>query len=425
MKHYIIHGRCELKGRVKVSGSKNASLPIMAASILTDEDVILSNVPRLRDTKTMVSLLELLGKKVQIEADRMIIRKDTRSRQNASDSYKATYAIVKQMRASIVVLGPLLARYHKACVSFPGGCSFGPRPIDLHMKGMEALGVGITLEGGYINASVKKEHGLRGCRIRLSGPNGSTVLGTDNVAMAACLAKGTTIIEDAAQEPETQDLLYFLEHMGVRIHGVGTSTVTLHGGGVLHGGEYRVIDDRIEAGTFLIYAALTGTRDFFIETHQPYHLESAVELLKQIGVHITQEPNGFHVKAKSPLSYQPFHMITRAYPGFPTDLQSILMVLGSRIQGESTIKESIYPNRFNHVDELQRMGANIRMENALARMIGVRTLKGADVQASDLRSGAALIGAGLVAKGQTVIRRVYHIERGYENLVEKIKGFRH
>ncbi|HBE02198.1 MAG: UDP-N-acetylglucosamine 1-carboxyvinyltransferase [Spirochaetes bacterium GWF1_41_5] len=411
MKKYIINGRKSLKGTVNVSGSKNAALPVMAASLLTDDDLIINNVPCLRDTQTMISLLSLIGKKVIIEkSGRIIIRSSGKLLS------EAPYEIVKQMRASIVVLGPLLAKTRKASVSLPGGCAIGPRPVDLHIKGLEAIGAKIRLEHGYIKASARR---LKGGRVNLLGKFGSTVLGTDNVMMAAALTDGTTIIENAAREPETTDLAELLISMGAKIRGLESSTLEIRGMPVLHGAEHTVIPDRIEAGTFLAIAACTKGK-FTIKNCRPAHLANPVRLLSECGIHI--ETGHDFIKIDASRKFRGFSAETQPYPDFPTDLASQFTVAACMADGISTITDTLFPQRFNHVPELLRMGAEIKLEDNTAIITGGKTLQAANILASDLRAGAALVAAGLAAEGTTEVRRIYHIERGYEDFHSKLSG---
>jgi UDP-N-acetylglucosamine 1-carboxyvinyltransferase len=417
MKKYVIHGGVKLKGDVIISGSKNAALPILAATLLTDEEVTLRNVPTLKDVETMVALLARLGKKITTYEDRMVITRDPKAK--TSTLHEATYDIVKQMRASIVVLGPLVARYHKAVVSLPGGCAFGPRPVDLHLRGIENLGAKIEIVHGDIHASTKQ---LKGKTIDLLGEFGSSVLATDNVAMAAALAEGETIIENAAREPETEDLIDFLNAMGAKIEGAGTSELRIHGVKKLHGCDYTIIPDRIEAGTFLVAAAITGGK-IKMAYNRPDHLENVFELAKKIGIGIKIQKDFVTVEGKKLSSYKGFHIHTMPYPKFPTDLQSIFTVMASVIPEPCSINEGIYPNRWNHAPELVRMGADIKIENETAVISPVKHgLSSASVQSSDLRAGAALILAGMAAKGKTEVRRIYHVDRGYEKLPEKLRA---
>ena len=413
MNKYIIKGGVPLKGVIQISGSKNAALPIMAASLLTKEDVILNNVPsRLRDIRTMIALLAVLGKKVIVEPNRLIIK--TKEKQK----FIANYEIVKQMRASIVVLGPLLAMWGKANISLPGGCAFGPRPIDLHIKGMKALGAKVKVKHGYIEA---KSKGLKGVDINLTGEFGPSVLGTDNVLMAAVLADGQTIIENAAREPETLDLANCLKKMGATLTGEGTSKITINGVKELHGCEYTVIQDRIEAATFACATAITEG-NVKIKYKHPEHIEALTALLKEIGIGVSYKNDVYHVRGRAINTYKGFTLTTMPFPDFPTDMQSLLTALAMVIDGNSTITESIYPNRFNHVAEMVRLGGDIVIEKSTAIIKGGGKLTGASVQASDLRAGAALVIAALASEGQTEVHRVYHLERGYESFPEKLKS---
>ncbi len=413
MDKYIIDGDVSLKGTIQISGSKNAALPIMAASLLTKEDVILNNIPsRIRDIRTMIALLAVLGKKVVIEPNRLIIQ--TKEKQK----FIANYEIVKQMRASIVVLGPLLAMWGKANISLPGGCAFGPRPIDLHIKGMKALGAKVKIKHGYIEA---KSKGLRGACINLTGEFGPSVLGTDNVLMAAVLAEGETIIENAAREPETMDLANCLKKMGAQISGEGTSKIIISGVKKLHGCEYTVIQDRIEAATFACASAITEG-NVKIKYKYPEHIQTVTHLLKEIGVGVNYKNNIYHVKGRPLGTYKGFTLTTMPFPDFPTDMQSLFMALAMVINSNSTITEGIYPNRFNHAAEMIRLGGNIVIEKGTAIIKGGGKLTGASVQASDLRAGAALVLAALVSEGRTELHRIYHVERGYESFPEKLKS---
>jgi UDP-N-acetylglucosamine 1-carboxyvinyltransferase len=403
-----INGGEKLKGRVKISGSKNSALVLIAASILTDEDVILNNVPDLLDIRTSIELLEKLGKKIEFQNNRLIIK------QTPNVVTEAPYDLVNKMRASIMVLGPLLAKYKKCKVSLPGGCAFGPRPVDLHIMGMEKLGAKIKLDNGYIDAQTQ---GLVGANIFLAGQHGPSVLGTDNVMMAATLANGQTVIESAAQEPECVDLANMLVQMGAKIEGIGTSTLKITGVEKLNSVEYTVIPDRIEAGTFLIAGILIGEQ-IVIENCNPEHLSFPIEILKNIGADIETHENEIVVTGGK--SLKPFAIDTKPYPLFPTDLQPMFTVLACYIDGASSISEGIWPDRFQYTQELARMGADIKVENNIALINGAKKLVGAQVMASDLRAGAALVIAGLVAEGKTIINRIYHIDRGYEDIEGKL-----
>ncbi|MDD5731486.1 MAG: UDP-N-acetylglucosamine 1-carboxyvinyltransferase [Patescibacteria group bacterium] len=405
---FEIKGGKKLKGKVQISGSKNSALVLMAASILTDEDVALHNVPDLLDIHTSIELLEKLGKKIEFVENRLVIQ------QTKNISTEAPYDLVNKMRASIIVLGPLLAKYKKCKVSLPGGCAFGPRPVDLHIMGMKKLGAKIKLDHGYIDAETS---GLVGAQIFLAGKFGPSVLGTDNVMMAATLATGETIIDSAAMEPEGVDLANMLEKMGAKIEGIGTSTLKITGVAKLNGVEYTVIPDRIETGTFLIAGILIG-ENLTIENCNPEHLAYPIELLKNMGAKIEIKKDSIIVSKSENL--KPFTVSTSPYPFLATDLQPFFTVLGCVIAGTSSISEGIYPDRFQYTSELARMGADIKIEGNTAVIKGVEKLTGAEVMASDLRAGAALVLAGLIADGKTVVDRIYHIDRGYEKLEEKL-----
>ncbi|HID56251.1 TPA: UDP-N-acetylglucosamine 1-carboxyvinyltransferase [Candidatus Poribacteria bacterium] len=408
---FVIRGGNRLKGEVELSGSKNATLPIeVAAAILADSPCKIRNAPDLRDVRFMGSLLEHLGVRVEYENSTLHIDPRTLSR------YEAPYEFVSQMRASIYVLGPLLARFGKAKVSFPGGCAFGPRPVDLHIKGMEALGAKVRIEHGYIIAEAER---LRGREMDLLGPHGSSVGATGNVMMAAALAEGVTMIRGAAREPEIVDLAQFLNAMGARIDGAGTPVITIHGVKELRGVEYTVIPDRIEAGTFMVATAITGG-EVRIKGAVPQHLEAASEKLSEIGLSIEWEEDGVRVSRDGEL--RAVDVRTSPFPGFPTDMQPIITSLLAVTPGISVITETVYYERFKHASELNRMGADIRIEANTAIIHGVERLSGAPVMASDLRSGAALVVAGLAAEGETIVSRVYHIDRGYEQLERKLKA---
>lgn len=410
MYKYTIEGSKNINGTVKISGSKNASLPLLVASILTDEPVTLHNVPDLVDVQVLINILEPLGKKVDFKNNTTVII----SQNGKSD--EAPYKLVKKMRGSIIVLGPLLAKRKHCKVSYPGGCAFGPRPIDLHLKGMEALGAKIDITAGYIDATVNDN--LIGADINLSGKNGPTVLGTDNVMMAATLAKGTTIIRNAAREPECTNLAELLKAMGAKIEGIGTSTLTIEGVENLKGVEFEVIPDRIETGTFLAMAA-AGRGKLKLENTNSEHLTYVLDLLSSIGCDIKTTKSTIEIDASNK-ELKPFEIETLPYPGFPTDLQAIFTTLACTIKGSSKIKETIYPDRFSNVPELIRMGADIELFEPSIIVNGGNKLSGADVQASDLRAGAALVIAGAVADGVTDLHRIYHIERGYEDFVNKL-----
>jgi UDP-N-acetylglucosamine 1-carboxyvinyltransferase len=403
----IVNGPCSLKGEVKVSGSKNAALPILAASILASEKVVLGNIPFLRDITTMLELLSRLNVSILID-ESMKIEIDSSSLNN----YKAHYEIVKTMRASILVLGPMLARYGEAYVSMPGGCAIGSRPVDIHIECLKQLGAEIELTEGYIAAKAKG--GLVGANIKM--PKVS-VGATENIMMAAVLAKGTTTIEGAAVEPEVTDLANFLVAIGADITGIGTSTLVIEGKVQLGGGSYEVISDRIEAGTFLIAAAMTKGR-VTVNDVQPANLKNVLEMLEQVGADITIKNNSItldmHHKNPKAISVS-----TAPYPGFPTDLQAQWVALCAISNGTSEVVENVFENRFAHIGEMVRMGANIKIEGKKAIVSGVSKLRSAPVMATDLRASASLVLAGLVADGMTVIDRIYHIDRGYMHIEEK------
>ena len=407
MDSFIIKGSCRLEGGVRVSGAKNAVLPVMAASILTAGNCVLENVPDLRDTKTMMKLLEVLGGSVSLEGGRAVI--DT----SRIDTFEAPYDLVRTMRASVYALGPLLARYGKARVSMPGGCAWGPRPVDLHLKGLMALGARIKIDHGYIDATAEK---LRGAEIILSVPSvGATI----NLIMAASLADGTTVIENAAREPEVVEVAAALKRGGAAIEGEGSSTVTVTGVEGLESFEHQAIPDRIEAGT--IAAAAAATRgDVTIEGCRPDHMHALLDVLEQTGAEI--ETGEGEVRVKGAERIQPVNIDTGFYPSFPTDMQAQVMALLCKADGASTISEHVYPDRFTHVPELRRLGASITLDGSVAVVNGNNRLEGAPVMATDIRASSALIIGGLMAEGETKVLRVYHIDRGYERIEEKLRG---
>ncbi len=409
MDKYIIKGLNKLTGDVFISGSKNASLPIMAASLLTPDRIILHNVPELMDISTMIQLLEILGKKIKAEAGTVQIDEVDPA------PFEAPYDVVRKMRASIAVMGPLLARKGKAKISFPGGCAIGPRPIDLHIRGLKALGTDLLIEHGYIWAQAKE---LNGKRINLLGNSGPSVLATENVLMAAVLAKGATTIEGAACEPEVEDLAKFLTAMGAKISGAGTAIIEVEGMKELHGAEHSIIPDRIEAGTFIAAAGITEG-EIHLKKINVRHLEYPIDVFSKAGVEIEILSND-HIIAKG-RSIRPVEVETRPYPFFPTDLQAQLMACVSISDGISIISEKIFPDRFMHAAELSRMGADIKVDGATAVIKGVKGLSGASVMASDLRAGAGLVVGALAAHGTSEILRIYHIDRGYERLEDKLK----
>ena len=405
MDKLIIKGGKKLSGEVSVSGSKNASLPIFCATILAPGVHEISNVPFLRDINTTIKVLESLG--AVIEGNGNIVRIDATHVNNV----EATYELVKTMRASVLVLGPLLARHGRARVSLPGGCAIGARPIDQHLKGLKALGAEIKLEHGYVEAKAKR---LKGARINFDMP---TVGGTEHLMMTAALAKGETILENAAREPEITDLANMLIRMGAKIEGAGTDTIRITGVKSLSPVNYRVMPDRIEAGTFMCAAAITGG-DIRIHNMQLEHLDALVFKLQDAGVEIINKDGVVRVKGSKKV--KSVNIKTRPYPGFPTDMQAQFMALMAVADGASVIAENIFENRFMHVSELLRFGADITVDGRSATVKGVKKLSGAPVMATDLRASASLILAGLAAEGATEITRIYHLDRGYESIEKKL-----
>ncbi len=410
MDKIVIEGGRRLEGVIEVSGAKNAALPILAATVLSKEPSVVKNVPQVADVFTMVRILKSMGAKVQHNGNTVAV--DPSNIKNPV----LTYKLVSTMRGSICFLGPFLARYGSAQVSFPGGCVIGPRPIDLHLKGIKALGAEVSLEHGYVMAKVKK---LKGARIYLGGAFGSSVLATANVMMAATMASGRTVIDSAACEPEIVDLGNFLKKMGAKIEGLGSPSVEIEGVKRLGGANYSLIPDRIEAGTYMIASAVTKG-DVTIKNMNLNMLGAMLDKLREAGVMITEKNN--HVRIRRERVLRPISVTTLPYPGFPTDLQAQMMALMCVVPGISVITEKIYPERFMHVSELNRMGANIMLEGPSAIVSGKKKLSGAPVMASDLRASAGLVLAGLVAEGNTDISRVYHLDRGYENLVSKLQS---
>lgn len=408
MEKLVIHGGKPLEGTVRVSGAKNAVLPIIVASMLGTTQSVLTEIPKLDDVHTVCEVITSLGVYIdQSQAGTLVI--------DASHltSTSAPYDLVRRMRASFLVMGPLLARKGHAKISLPGGCSIGARPIDLHLKAFEAMGAVINLENGDIEASV--ENGLKGAQIYLDFPS---VGATENVLMAASLAEGRTVLENAAEEPEIVDLATYLNSMGANIRGAGTNVIRIEGVKELHGANHSVIPDRIEAGTFMVGAAMTGG-NVYVENALSEHLKPLVAKLKEVGATVEEDIDGIRVIGHKPL--RPADIKTLPYPGFPTDMQAQFMALTTICQGTSVITETVFENRFMHVDEFKRMGAKIRIEGRSAIVEGVPHLKGADVNATDLRAGAALVLAGLVAEGETKVGYLYHIDRGYDNLVQKLQ----
>ncbi|HTC94014.1 MAG TPA: UDP-N-acetylglucosamine 1-carboxyvinyltransferase [Terriglobales bacterium] len=414
MDKFVIRGGNPLLGTIRVSGAKNAALPAMAAALLTDEPVILENIPDVRDIGTTRKLLVAMGAEVELGYGRAHHR-TTISCKNLSTTPEASYELVKTMRASTLVLGPLVARTGCARVSLPGGCAIGARPIDLHIKGLERLGAAITQEHGYVEARVER---LRGNRIVFDK---ITVTGTEDLMMAAALAEGETMMENCAREPEVSDLAALLNKMGAKIEGAGTGTIRIQGVEKLHGARHRIIPDRIEAGTFIIAGALTGG-DLMVANCEPKHLGALLQKLQEVGITIHESADAVRVIAGNSNSIKAVDMSTEEYPGFPTDMQAQYMTLATQADGTSIITENIFENRFMHAQELVRMGANIKIEGRRAVVRGKTPLSSAAVLASDLRASASLVLAALVADGETIIDRVYHIDRGYERIEEKLRG---
>jgi UDP-N-acetylglucosamine 1-carboxyvinyltransferase len=412
MDKLLIRGGRRLQGEVRISGAKNAALPELCAALLTDQPVVLQNLPRLQDVTTMLTLLHNMG--VAVERDSQGTAHVDSSRLSSPE---APYELVKTMRASVLALGPLLARFGEATVSLPGGCAIGSRPVDQHIKGMQAMGADIVVEHGYIIAKLPKG------RTRLTGANIRTdmitVTGTENFLMAATLAEGVTVLENAAQEPEIADLAEMLIKMGAHIEGHGTSRITVTGVEKLGGCTHRVVADRIEAGTFLCAVAATGG-DVVLRHGRADHLEAVIEKLQQAGAKVEAVEDGIHVRSQGRLAAQSFR--TTEYPGFPTDMQAQFMALNVIAEGSSKITETIFENRFMHVNEMVRLGAKIQVDGKFAMIEGVEKLSGATVMATDLRASASLVIAGLVAEGETLVDRIYHLDRGYDQMEAKLRG---
>ncbi|MGH8711625.1 MAG: UDP-N-acetylglucosamine 1-carboxyvinyltransferase [Burkholderiales bacterium] len=406
MDKLVIQGGAPLSGEVRISGAKNAALPILCASLLTREPLKIENVPHLHDVTTMLNLLGRMGVAVSLH-EKMAVELTAGRFSNPV----APYELVKTMRASILVLGPMLARAGEAKVSLPGGCAIGIRPVDLHIKGLQAMGAEIVIEHGYIHAQAKR---MKGARIFMDLVS---VTGTENLMMAATLAQGATVIENAAREPEVVDVANCLNAMGARIQGAGSDTITIEGVGKLHGARYRIMPDRIETGTFLVAAAATGGRIHLKDTRADI-LDAVLEKLREAGADIESGDNWVSLKMNGEL--KAVNVRTAPYPGFPTDMQAQFMVLNSVAHGASTVTETIFENRFMHVQELRRMGAEIEVEGNTAMVKGVAQLDGAKVMATDLRASASLVLAGMVARGETVVDRIYHLDRGYECIEEKL-----
>lgn len=407
MDKLIVNGGVPLRGEIRISGAKNAALPVLVASLLTKEPLRIGNVPHLQDITTTMELLGRMGVRLVVD-EHMTIEAD------ASDIHtlRAPYDLVRTMRASILVLGPLLARFGEAEVSMPGGCAIGSRPVNLHIKGLQAMGADITIEDGYIRARTKR---LKGARIFMDAVS---VTGTENLLMAATLADGTTVIENAAREPEIIDLANCLNRMGARVSGAGSAVLTVEGVSALHGARHDIIPDRIETGTYLVAAAMTGGV-VKLRCVQPALLEAVLDKLREAGAAIETGPDFVRLSMEG-RELRAVNVRTAPYPAFPTDMQAQFVVLNAIAAGTGTVVETVFENRFMHVHELQRMGADIVMEGNMAVVRGVKALHGAPVMATDLRASASLVLAGLVARSETLIDRIYHIDRGYECIEEKL-----
>ena len=413
MDKLIVEGGYPLEGTVNVSGSKNASLPILAAALLTDEPVRISRVPDVSDTNYMLQILSQLG--ASVERSSGTVRIDSTDGISSSASYEQ----VRKMRASICLLGPMMARMRRCTLPLPGGCVIGDRPVDLHLRAIQALGARVRVKGG--NMVIEAPNDLIGATVDMRGDNGPTVLGTDNLMMAAVLARGTTVIESAAREPEVVDLANFLNKMGARIEGAGSRTITVHGVEHLHGCEHSVIPDRIEAGTFMVAGALIS-RGITVRRICREHVQAVADMLIECGHSVEFSPDGCSVHVAPGENPRGGKITTSPYPGFPTDMQAQMTALFSVTPGISVVRDTIFPQRFMHCSELKRMGANIKMDNGTAVITGTERLSGAPVMASDLRASAALVLAALAAEGTTEIHRLYHIDRGYELLDDKLVG---
>ncbi len=413
MDKLIVEGGYRLSGTVNISGSKNASLPILAAALLTDEPVRISRVPDVSDTNYMIQILSQLGASVERSSGTVRIE----SPDGISSS--ASYEQVRKMRASICLLGPMMARMHRCTLPLPGGCVIGDRPVDLHLRAIQALGARVRVKGG--NMVIEAPNGLVGTTIDMRGDSGPTVLGTDNLMMAAVLARGTTVIESAAREPEVVDLANFLNKMGARIEGAGSRTITIHGVEKLHGCEHAVIPDRIEAGTFMVAGTMGVSDGITLNRVCREHMKSISDLLVECGHVVEYNEDGTSVFVKPGANPRSGKILTNPYPGYPTDMQAQMTALFALTPGISVVKDTIFPQRFMHCSELKRMGANIKVDNGTAIITGVEGLSGAPVMASDLRASAALVLAALAAEGTTEIHRLYHIDRGYELLDDKLE----
>ncbi len=414
MDKLLIRGGKSLSGTVEISGAKNAALPELCAALLTADTVVLENVPRLQDVATMLKLIRNMG----VEAERAQERSGTVTiNAGPLSSPEAPYELVKTMRASVLALGPLLARFGEATVSLPGGCAIGSRPVDQHIKGLQAMGAEISVEHGYMLAKLPAgRKRLKGCHITTDMV---TVTGTENFLMAATLAEGETILENAAQEPEIGDLAEMLIRMGARIEGHGTRRIRIEGVDQLHGCTHQVVADRIETGTFLCAVAAAGG-DVVLKHGRADHLDAVIEKLREAGATVTAGDGFIHIKATGRMKAQSFR--TTEYPGFPTDMQAQFMALNAIAQGASSVTETIFENRFMHVNEMVRLGAKIQIEGKVAIMEGVERLSGATVMATDLRASASLVIAGMVADGETLIDRIYHLDRGYDQMEAKLRG---
>ncbi len=410
MDKIVVEGGVRLTGKIPVSGAKNAALPLLAAALLPSGRSIYKNVPQLADIKTMAKLLRMLGWEVDgVGTDTMSIATPAPNKLKL----EAPYDLVKTMRASVLVLGPLVARYGRARVSMPGGCAIGARPIDQHLKGLQAMGAEVKLDHGYVDVECKR---LRGATIVLDMP---TVTGCENLMMAAALAQGRTVLENAAREPEVEELALVLNKMGARVQGAGTSVITIEGVDELAPIEHAIMPDRIEAGTYAVAAAMTHG-DVLLEGARPEHLEAVIAKLRASGVTVAAEAGGLRVRGDSDL--RAVDIVTQPHPGFPTDMQAQFMVMACVARGQSIIKEMIFENRYMHVPELGRMGADIAVDGRTAIVRGGVALTGASVMATDLRASASLVLAGLVASGTTEVQRVYHLDRGYERIEQKLAG---
>lgn len=407
MDKLIIKGGRPLEGEISISGAKNAALPILAATLLADDPVNISNVPHLHDVTTTIGLLARMGSELTID-ERMNLEVDSTN----IKEFSAPYELVKTMRSSILVLGPLLAKYGKADVSLPGGCAIGSRPVNIHLQGLQSMGANIRVEGGYIRATAKR---LKGVHLTMDIV---TVTGTENLMMAATLAEGKTVLENAAREPEVSDLANCLISMGAKIKGAGTDRIEIEGVETLSGTDYKIMPDRIETGTYLVAAAMTGGKIKLKDT-KPEILDAVLTKLKEAGASIDTNENtiSLDMRGQRPRAVD---IHTVPFPGFPTDMQAQFTAMNCIATGNGAITESVFENRFMHVQELQRMGANLKLEGNTAISTGVDGLTGAPVMATDLRASASLVLAGLVAKGDTVVDRIYHIDRGYETIEEKL-----